>query len=80
MQPPRQPSTLFPERRLYPKQVNQVLAIADLKVWVFESPSNVDSIGGWAQWQYFQSPAITYVLISWARQFASSQRFVGGQS
>ena len=54
MQPPRQ-LTLSLGKEAISKQVNQVLAIGcDLKVWgVFESPSNVDSIGGWAQWQQY---------------------------
>lgn len=54
MQPPRQ-LTLSLGKEAISKQVNQVLAIGcDLKVWgVFESPSHVDSIGGWAQWQQY---------------------------
>ena len=37
------------------KQVNEVLALGcHLQVWgIFESPSSVDSIGSWAQWQQY---------------------------
>lgn len=55
VQPPCQLS-LSHGKEVITRKVNEVLAIGcSLRVWgVFESPSSVEAVGGWAQWrQYF---------------------------
>lgn len=54
MQPPRQLSISL-GKEVITKQVNEALALGcELKIWgVFESPSSIDSIGSWAQWQRY---------------------------